>query len=1025
VSTLSHALSVASRSSLRLFLTVTAAASALACSQRTVTVLLHPLQASGAVSYVCRGLDGTGYPLSECNPGSVARGDRNLYGLLTQTETGEVAIVNVPLEPLAPQPDDGFVDVDPSVPGYGFLHIGARPVDIVSTPGGAATFVGVAEAGKPGIFALPTTCLSAPKKDETERDLTTWAACALPAAPGSMAIVVDPPAADGSIALSCDRSQGPEQAGASLGGAAGRECGADLTTEAGPHGRRKLLVALPDLGSIWVIDAQRLLDSPPGAFAACPKDAELPLKVEFPATPIAQVVPDDLKQCGPSGLPLPPSPATFKPTPAGFALADGALYVGDLTAPVVHAIDVNNPCALQEMPPLLPRSIDDPGRLVKTSEVAVSPLTPTGQRFVYAIDQYDRPTASVMAFDVSPNSTNPTPLVRPGSPYVPFEAPDRIQFAGSARDVTFVLRDRPQIDPSTGNVVVGAACDPDPRHSDSIGARYRPSIDLTVGARSAELRGLFANVLLTNGQLAIVDVEDFDAPCRRPSALNPSANEDYRGCVSDPAGAPNYIDPNTFVPTVTEEVSCRMVEPHRARATALGITSSTYGIHAPSLSGLPQLSVPSDASQSLFADRPKLLAVDFPAVEPGGSPTPAKVFVSTTPYENNLFAANRLELSPTRADRYSLVLPFNEPRAYPANASVQVTFEGRITGLEPGGLIDPAETGDTPRFSTGRLLLHDRTVGYCDNGVQDVELMSELGSTKFALAGAPLEAFALAHADYVVISGDFPVDTDSYWSQRWPDDSPFSGLTRTECATEFGAFNAKELSTNRFFTVLDAQQQVLLLAPRGLENDLEAAKARVIRASYCFPSGFEYFVRASKQWVLSSSATGIRHNIIPVREKDANGNDILNCRRDCNPRKRFFESRIFEINSSACTDSITDSDGTKVCYDACVLSDEDKRLDRGVRFDEDAARCIHSTPTERFALYRGTTASLRDMTFGWQTLGGFTPMRIDLAALTTSVSPQKLVPLPQFNWVSVLDAGTLGLAQISLDALGTLSPTSN
>ncbi len=980
-----------------------------ACSQRSITVQLHPLRSSGDVSYVCRDLAGNGVPLSECNAGSVARGDRNLFALLTQTETGEVAVVNVPLDPAVPQPDEGFVDIDPSVPGFGFLHIGARPGHVVSSPGGAASFVGVAEAGKPGIYALPTSCISAPAPDQTERDLTTWSACSLPVAPGAITMVIDPPAADGSVAASCERADGP-QVSPPPAADPGRECPADLTSEGGAPGRRKLLVSLPDLGAIWVLDAQSLLDRAPGEFRACKPEAELSLNVELPANDVKQVLPADLTECTSQAVPLPPPPATLRATPAGFSLSDGTLYVADITAPVVHAVDVTKPCAPRELPPLLARSLDRPDRVVTTSRVAVSPLTPAGKRYVYAIDQFDWPTASVMAFDVSPGSSDRTPIVRPGSPYIPFEAPDRIQFNAAPRDLAFVLRDRPEVDPNTGNVVVGAACDPDPAHSQEVGARYRPSADLSLGARSGELRGVFATVLLSNGQIAIVDVEDFDAACRRPISANSDATPDPLGCFNDPVVPGNEFKVNG-VNTVTGEVSCNMVRPHRPRSTYLGITSGSYGVHAPSLGALPNLALPAEAAQLMPEDRPRMLATVSP--DPKGQPLPAEVYVGTTLF-SSADLANHLDINPATADRNSLVLPFVEPRAYAPANDMRLTYEGQLTPEQPAGFLDELEQDAE---GNPRLRFHDRTIGFCDSGVQDIELMRELASTRFELSGErELATFGLKHSDYLVLSGDFPPVEDSYW-QSPP--AEFAALTRDDCVSEFGAFDAQQLSRNRDFTIIDAQQQNLLLAPRGLEDQAhqEEAKRRLDLARFCFPSAARYYLRVGQQWLLRGSASGIRHDIVPVWEQDANGQKILNCRRDCNPRKRFFQSRAFEISSKPCEYT---ADGT--CYDACVLED---MTPHPVTLTEPAARCIHATATERFAIYRGAHESVRDMEFYWQTLGGFSVMRVDLSAISNSVSPKVLQPLPQFNWLSVVDAASLGLAQVSLDSLGILTPTVN
>ncbi|MEO8905353.1 MAG: hypothetical protein ABI488_22820, partial [Polyangiaceae bacterium] len=256
-----------------------------ACSQTPVTVDLHSLQASGKVSFVCRADDGSpaGHKLDECP--DYEHGTRHLLGLVTQTATNEVAIVDLY--------EGAVVDVDPTTPGYSFLRVGASPGAIVTSPGGAASFVGVSGFQKNGIFALPTTCLSPPKAktdprepNEVSRDLTSWAACSLSSAPGEITMLVDPPVAKGgAIRGACD---GSPQAKPDL---TGRDCPADLTAEGGPVGRRKLLVSLPDEHKLVLLDAQSLLDRPAGEFTSCTVEASYGLNAPLPTSPVQPVLP--------------------------------------------------------------------------------------------------------------------------------------------------------------------------------------------------------------------------------------------------------------------------------------------------------------------------------------------------------------------------------------------------------------------------------------------------------------------------------------------------------------------------------------------------------------------------------------------------------------------------------------------------------------------------------------------------------------------------------------------------------------
>ncbi|HET9955112.1 MAG TPA: hypothetical protein VFQ61_11445, partial [Polyangiaceae bacterium] len=800
-----------------------ASLAASSCSQRSVAVQLRPLQASGQVSYICRDEGGHGRPIAECNSEALDRGTRELYALLTQTVSGEVAVINVPWAPTTAETGRWFVDQDPTSPGYNFIRVGSRPGSIVSSPGGEATFVTVGEAGKPGIFALPTSCVGRPEPSAPRRDLTTWPACSLTSSPGEMKLVVQAPQ-DGAIYESC------------LGSALeqprvddpARECPADLTTEPGPKGRRKLVVTLPDEGKLVVVDAQWLLDQPQGSFGRCQIEAEHPLEVQLPASPVKPVFPPDLANACSEALPSPPVPPAFAPRPSGLALSEDRLYVGDRSAPVIHVLDMSNVCTPKELQPLLPQSFERPGRVVTTTRLAVSPLTPLGKRFLYAVDELDTPRSSLMAFDVSPGSTERTPIVRPGAEYMPYEAPDRIQFAAPVRDVAFIERDRPVVDPVTGAITVGTACDPEPKSS-SLGVAYRSNSDYTRGARARELRGVFGAALLTNGRVQIVDVEDFDAPCRRPVNARMSPDK-FSGCADTREFNYYAVSSSTSsLRIVTDELSCRMVEPHRARSSTLAIASADAFTEAPSLRSWPTFKNAPGAEEPGPLDGPQMLGVDFDTrpssinatdvnVNPMGDKVHlgrARVYLGNTLYDSQYRAENPLSVNPNTATNHSLVLPFVEPRAYNVNEDLLLTYQGQITGTVPAGFL---------RQEGERWILSDPAFAFCDTGVHDVELMRELGAERFALAGDALESFAVEHADRLVLRGDFPAEEDGYWDSLAQVDG--RDIDRNFCIEQFGRFDADKLDERRKFRILDAEQQRLEIEPMP-RNDRVSPELRM------------------------------------------------------------------------------------------------------------------------------------------------------------------------------------------------------
>ena len=1079
------------------------------CNQKTIEAKLRSLQASGEVTFVCRGID-SGLPREKCPDIDNEPAQNLLDALVTQTATDEIAIVDVNHAIV--------VDTDTTVPGYNFLRLPSRPGDIVTTPGGTASFVGLTSAGKTGISAIPTDCVGPPRNasiaqgiPQSQRDVTTFPACRLPSVPGDIALIVEPPAADGTIAESCGDPTTPEskeppggtrysvvsaasaeECTATAGPGEyprygkwvavdsgfecrlpnGRDCAANLTTEGGPSGRRKLVVALPDEGQLVVLDAQAILDREPGSFDPCVIDRVIPLASTPDASGQKQQLPPDLAASATCTLqmpPPPPPPADARSRPSGFGVSDGRLFVGDLGVPLVHVLDTSSVCGARELPPLLPMSFAASWRTVTTSRVAVTPVTPTGKQYVYAVDSNDQPSSSVMMFDVSEGVTDRTPIVRPGSPKQPRETPDRLQFPAPIADLTFALRDLPASEPSTGVAELGTECDPDPSlplDPAPPEVQYRSSNDYTQGARPKLLRGLFGLVLLTNGQVWVVDVDDFDHKCRRPVAANASMTPDFRGCANDPADIAYYSytrdgagDPVPGGPgdsrTVTNEASCNMVQPHRTRSALFGLADPTQGIGAPSLRALPRFEPPRSTTQVKVNERPKLLAVPFASPD-GGEGVPPEVYVGTTLYTPT-GTSSALPTAPSRdEDENSLTLPPSEPRSYLTSDHNVLVYEGRVVGGDyPSGFFDLSGLGLDPGMNG---VVSDPAAFYCGNAVYDEAAMADYAREVLGLSDKAARAFAAGndddkaqgHADYVQITGDFPALTDPYWQSV----RGLAGGGREECLEIFGPppGQAEDLETNRDFRILEAYQDHLVIRPRSLpavtadpnrfemgtdaraqeEKTLEEQQAAhdaypdQIRAAvaYCFPSGVRYTVRGANQWVLVNGTPSWLHDTVVDH---ANGN---RCIRDCNPQKRWFKNRAFEL-------ATTDTCGPGHTSDACratgvgagTPNDGPCRYDptasdgpsptRGIGLNEPngAAACIFENLTSRFAVYRGELPSVRDMAFVWDQTGGFYPLTGSLAAQSTVVLPQHIAYVPEYESIMVVDGASLGLSLMTLDTL--------
>lgn len=958
------------------------------CTNSSGEVPLRSLQAAGAVSFVCLGPAGVGKDIRECPDRSSPLSLQNrMLGLVTQTLTGEVAVIDVTR--------GGVVDVNPSVPGFSFLAIGARPTDIVSTPDGQASFVAVAEPGREGIFALPTSCI------ENSSDISEFPACALPSAPKKLLLLTDPARPDGSVRRSCLSTEpelGPPAA------ASRQACPADLTRASFPFaGRRKLLVLLPEQGAVAVLDAQTIVDRNAGSFAPCEIEAWLPLSSERPMGGLEQPLPLDLSRV--------PGKATaehydlsgtgFVSRPSDVALADSTLYISDSGAPVIHRLDVSDPCLPVEQPPLLPTSLRRPERLVTTSKVAVSPLTANLERFLYAIDDGDEPAASVMIFDVSAKSHQQAPLVRPGSARMPLEDADRISFTAPAADVVFANHDVPVTGP-TGIGVFGTRCNPDPALSspDLPEVKYRPASNLRSGAGPTPLRGTFGFVLLASGQIAVLDVDDADADCRRPVATQKSLIENFRGCKNDAADLPIYLSNDGTrdgAPTVTNEVSCRVVEPHRVRSAQTMVNRTDFGVRAPALTQFPTLTRFGVRLSTNLTDsgktHPKLLPVDYPGL--GSAPctgdTCAQVFVNTTLYstatDSEPSTPNLLERDPGKAERNAITLPLNQPRSFPYAENVALTFEGAVGGVSSTGVLKP---------NAGALtVLKDENGLFCAQGVQSEALMQVLGAEKFALAGQALTSFATEYADYVQLVSDVPNAQDPYWQSAQANSCSYA-----TCRDFFGAPDSQILEVSRDFRIEEAHEGELLVAPRQGEVALVNSQA-----ACCFPGPVSYVVRGGKQWVMQGSSGGFRHRVVGKQSQDGR----FECVLSTDPGKAFFEGRAFEVLPFG-----TSATPGEVCVNPVGPVSALSVIGGPLPAE---SPCVFNGLTARFAVYRGSSPSERDMLFTWRTIGGFSPMFLSFGGLEASsgrVLPVALEHIPGLGELGIVDGSTLGLSLIDL-----------
>ncbi len=375
------------------------------------------------------------------------------------------------------------------------------------------------------------------------------------------------------------------------------------------------------------------------------------------------------------------------------------------------------------------------------------------------------------------------------------------------------------------------------------------------------LRGLFGFAMLSNGQVAVIDVEDFDKPCRRPVTSNMSKDfEDLHGCIDDPISTPFIA---SGVPTVTGESSCKIVETHRPRSASLSISSSSNGLRAPTLRGFPQFSNPDPSVVVTVDKQPRMLATDFANPDPAqaGTTLPAEVNVSAQLYAHCTErtpgppcdgSAQPLLIDPDLAGvQNSLTLPLVEPRSYAADESPTLSFEGRVFADRSSGFL---------QFEPGasEAQLRDPDANFCGAGVEDSDSIRARGEA-LGIPRQNLAKWAEAHADYVQISGDYPAPDDRYWvvgrgseCAALLDSSKPDAPDRDACVTKFGSIdNPSVLKPARDLSILRAYGGQLDVRPRNCQGD--DCAATLAQLSCCFPAGTAYTVRASNQWLLAGT----------------------------------------------------------------------------------------------------------------------------------------------------------------------------
>jgi hypothetical protein len=1059
--------------------------------------------------------DGGGVPVqplpqSACTPVPVGIAGailpNHLFALVTQTTRGEVAVVDLTA---------GYVvDEDLGTPGTNLLPVGQSPTGIASAPDGKISYVAAAEVNKPAIYALPSKMILG-NSQQLEAGLspnppllTSWPVCALPETPGPITIVPNPPPEPGGDAGAGDADAGDAGTGDAgtddAGGAAANSAGYVLAVvfPGGENGELARVVTydpLPLMRGGGVVPKDGGTVDPPGALKPCTKLGEVLVSGATPDAGAA-VGPnwtDGVKwldggvdapvplsaSCStspaPSGV-LPPPPQSPAPLPTFSARAGQYLYVGDGALPVIHVFDLTSPSEPREIAPLRAVSAAEPRRQVVVGAIAVSPTTRDYKRFLYAVDASDSP-ASIMVFDITDPVASPhVPLRRPHSSLTPLSPADRIQFASGVSTLAFVQHDWPLAQTPSGAITAGAAqtgllCNPnanvdraldggllaqdagaDAQQFTDPGANYRnssiPFTDEQLGP--ARLRGIFAFATLSNGSVFTIDVDDWDAPCRRPAIMGPTdAGNDavtsgYTSAIAppepnsgnhdvgalDPYEAP-YTGLTNGISWVSEEVFFPVSAPHRVRSQYPLRNDPTQGIHYPYIVGVPQLYGPGPdggAGASLNGS----VAAGNPIMLPTATTLPDQTVIAD--------------------GGSSIRLAWEDPTAE-VDQTWTVDYEGILPGTQGiiGYLSKTSPLNPNPTYTA--LVVSVNGGNLCSAGIEDWTVGKQraaafLKANEAAGLPDPPQGIDNWVGDYVQVADNLLPPTDPYWSSDpdanqtndcWDgfnDDATHTGtppLTDptdryNTCYAIFGPAGDESLIA-RDFPITQAFDDGLVVTRYYYPTSTKAApiaastqnrkvapadptnKPAMKQLACCFHNETTFNVRTGGEWLTTGATSGYLHHIIvdPTTGR---------CVTSCDPERALLNSRDIGIASAT-------GPGDKATPAAYPGRDSPLAM-RNPTFAYFIEHPFVPDPSV-FPTQAGDAGAPlvaarppRDLVWQFTLQGQLAPLSINLAATNSSVSPQSMLFIPSLGQLAIVDGSQSGQGLILID-LNTVSVTGN
>lgn len=695
-----------------------------------------------------------------------------------------------------------------------------------------------------------------------------------------------------------------------------------------------------------------------------------------PVTDAGACEPVTPKDAGPVPLDLGPVDA---PQLVSVARDDQMLYVADLGVPLIHVLDMSTPGSPRELPPLLATSMTDPSRTVKVKQLAISPPTRDYKRYLYAVDQID---GSIIVYDVTdPMTMQRTPLTRPHPELNPFQPQDRISFSSPVVAVQFARHDVPlsQINGvSMPSSSAGLLCNPnhnlDSRPQDDLGYYYRASSTdpgQEIGPR--RLRGVFAFATLSNGTVLVVDVDDWDSPCRRPSDMSVPLS-DITPAEPAPSG-PNDLDPYhspnpraTGIPddpAVTQEAFFPMASPHSLRSEVLVRSDTTTGNQLPRVQGSLTIT--------------KSEGVILPQTGEGSA---------TTPLMQVGFATE-------------------EPQVH-IDQDWAVTYEGALPGFE--GISATLSTDDEYRS----LLLSQDNARFCAKGVEDWS--AGIARTQSVAVALGKRGVALPPrterqvADYVQLTEEILDAGDSYWDlpqECWDPRLSTANARHDACVSTYKT--AAEENRNRDFPIIEAYDKTLRLGrffngASGREvvniDPSNAPDLKLMRC--CFHNLVKFKVRTGALWSVVGSTVGGGAGVgfLSHLTTDSNGR----CVSSCDPRESLLNGRLFtapgQLGLMASTTTAAERS-----FDVAKIDRNSSLAMRNPMIDLRILGSLDGTPPPRDARY------------SFSTRGQFRALFVSIGGASIQVNPQSMRYIESLGQMAVVDGASQGLVLIDLRAV--------